>query len=500
MSVLTDQDIVELRAALATQHRLLQALSADLDAVEQSLADVADQSQAIADLERLLESIEDDAGWLEAEDLKSFDHDAILRLYENRAAKVSRAHERIGARNWPAYVRSCQAYLLANNVDPLTPYEALLTPADIQRLRDESYDAQLRWDAWDYTLVGISGVLAALADVLLVGMPQTSPLTDWLKSYNSATANDWFGQWASALEARCKVPYDAQAAFDGTRIPGMAGPSHRFQSLGHDPVLGFVFGVLDILRGTVTGFSYEHLKGRHTFVSLPSASLGQEADLIAALLRHLGHLFSDVATPMGLPAPLQGLFQGINAGSFGPKGRTVGQIARWMYLNGYDLRHFLAGGLCPAVIEIVLRAGVMLRHYAEHGETPLDIAQHPKYRTMLLAAHGIAALANGGKVAVMQGNPLAINLAQWYALVGYLTPSLNYWLFDEHRLRMEHLAKITEPAWNELLHSSTSLLTRIACRENTVIALGTCGSDVDSAAEEGDDPRAGREHDQGDVR
>jgi hypothetical protein len=472
MSSLTDQDIVELRAVLATQHRLVTSLGADLPLVAQTLTGTSDQRKPIAELEQLLASIEADQDWLEADDLATFDPDAILRLCREHSTKVKYMRSRLGADNWATYVRSCQAYLLANGVDPLTPYESLLTPTDLQQLRDESYDAQLRWDAWDYTLVGVSGVLAALTDVLLVGTPQTSPLTAWLKSYNSATADDWFGRWARSLEASCNVPYDAQAAFDGTRIPGMSGRSHRMQSLGHDPVLGFVFGVLDILRGTVTGFSYDHLQGRHTFVALPSAGMGQETNLIAALLRHLGHLVSDVATPMGLPAPLLSLFQGVNAGSFGPKGRSVGQIARWMYLNGYDLRHFLVGGLSLAVIEIVLRAGVMLRHYAEHGETPLDFAQHPKYRTMLLSAHGIAALANGGKVALMQGNPLAINLAQWYALIGHLVPSLHYWIFDEHRLRMAHLAKITEPAWDELLLNSASLLRQVTAHEDTIITLG----------------------------
>lgn len=472
MSALTELDIAELRAALTAQDRLVRQIAIELDTAERTLASASEVRQQLAELEDLMAELEAEAHLLTEEDLADFDPAAIPRLFETRRGAVRRERARLGTDDWPAYVRSCQAYLLAHGADPLAPYEALLTPADLQQLREESYDAQLQWDAWDYALVGVSGTLAALTDVLLVGTPQTSPLTTWLKSYNSNTADDWFGRWARALEASCQVPYDAQAAFDGTRIPGMAGRSHRIQSLGHDPVLGFVFGVFDILRGTVTGFSYEHLKGRHTFVSLPSAGLGQETNLIAALLRHLGHLVSDVATPMGLPAPLLGLFQGINAGSFGPKGRNVGQIARWMYLNGYDLRHFLVGGLSPAVVEIVLRAGVMLRHYAEYGETPLDIAQHPKYRTMLLAAHGIAALANGGKVALMQGNPLAINLAQWYALVGYLVPSLHYWLFEEHRLRMEHLAKITEPAWDELLLSSASLLRRVAEREDGVVTLG----------------------------
>ncbi|MEI8165282.1 MAG: hypothetical protein WCG26_02850 [Chloroflexales bacterium] len=473
MTRLTDQDIVALRAVLATQDRLVRGLCADLSAAEHALAGVAGQRGALAELERLMAELEVNANLLEADDMAAFDADAIPRLYEARRAAVSRARTRLGTDDWPTYVRTCQASLLANGIDPLTPYEALLTPDDLRQLRDESYDAQLCWDAWDYTLVGVSGMLAALTDVLLVRTPQTSPLTTWIKTYHRATADNWFGRWARALEESCRVPYDAQATFDGTRIPGMSGRSHRVQSLGHDPVLGFVFGVLDILRGTVTGFSYNHLQGQHTWIMQPSPGLGQERELIAALLRHLGHLISDVATPAGLPAPLLGLFQGINAGSFGPKGRTVGQVARWMYLNGYDLRHFLVGGLSPAVVEIVLRGGLMLRHYAAHGETVLDLTQHPKYRTMLLAAHGIAALGNAGKITLMQGNPLAINLAQWYALVGYVVPSMHFWLFDAHRLRLEHLRQITEPAWDALVRSSDLLLSRVVALDSATISLGS---------------------------
>jgi hypothetical protein len=121
----------------------------------------------------------------------------------------------------------------------------------------------------------------------------------------------------------CLVPYDAMAWADGTRIPSMHGRSHRFQSLGHDPVLGFIFGVMDILRGTITGFSYDHLRGRHTRLHTPVAG-AEPVDLITAILGHFSHLISDVATPMC---------------------RTAAQIERWMYLEGYDLRHFNVTGV-----------------------------------------------------------------------------------------------------------------------------------------------------------
>ena len=195
--------------------------------------------------------------------------------------------------------------------------------------------------------------------------------------------------------------------------------------------------------------------------------------LIEAILRHIGHLISDVATPMGLPAPFTTLLQGINAGSFGEKGRTAGQLARWTYHNGYDLRHFVVSGITPLVIEIVLRAYIMLRHYSEHGETKLRVAQSPKYRSMLLSAHGIAAAANAGKVALYQGNPLAVNQAEWMAFLRYLFPHMKYWLFDRHRLKLEHMEQVNEAGWDALaLNSGRIMEQALADDLREVIRLG----------------------------
>jgi hypothetical protein len=164
------------------------------------------------------------------------------------------------------------------------------------------------------------------------------------------------------------------------------------------------------------------------------------------------------------------LIQGLNIGSFGNKGRSVGEVARWMYLNGYDLRHFLVTGITPAVVEIVLRAYIMIRHYSEHGEIKCDLASHPKYRSMLLIAHGIATAANAGKV-VLTKNPLAVNYAEYMAFVRYLIPSLKYWLFDQQHLRLEHMEKINESEWNDLLDNSDRLLSEIAKQNFPLISL-----------------------------
>lgn len=462
----SDSFVIELRAVLQAQNLLLRQIDNALSELEEKFSDVDEQTRQLQELEKMMAEIEVSIDYLEADDFEDFDADQIIQLYENCQKSVSQELIKIGYKDWNSFVRQCQIYTLERGIDPLTPYESLLTKADLQQLRSESYESQYQWDQFDYMAVGTSGVLASLTDYFLVAIPKTinsgeyagqlgSPLTAWLKQYNINQSDDWFAQWAKVLEKTCKTPYDNQ-----TLIDGMYAKSHRFQSLGHDPVLGFVFGVLDIMRGTITGFSYDKINHLHQFEYHPVPE-AQTVGLIEALLRHLGHLVSDVATPMGLPAPFMTLMQSINIGSFGEKNRTVAEVARWMYLNGYDFRHFLVTGITPAVIEVTLRAYIMLRHYSEKKEFKIDICSNPKYRTMLLSAHGIATLANAGKIALMQGNPLAINYAQWLACIRYLIPSMKYWVFDKHQLKLDHLEKINEDNWNSLLDNSDKILQMV---------------------------------------
>jgi hypothetical protein len=318
----------------------------------------AQRHRDLTELEQLVQALQANAAWLSADDLNGLLGDAIQCDATARRQAVSRDLERIGFTDWASFLQQCEAYDRQQGLDPVLPYEAFLTEDDLAQLRAESYETQYRWDRWDYLFVGASGVLAALTDYFLVQIPKTlhtgiyagqegSSLTTWLKQYDTraqAGQTNWFAEWARSLEDRCRVPYDAMsfASSDGVqKIAGMFPKSHRLQSLGHDPVLGFIFGVLDIMRGTITGFSYDKLSHMHTFVHGGFVSNLQPVGLIEAILRHIGHLLSDVATPMGLPAPFMTLFQGLN-NPLSEHSRTIGELARWMYL---DFGHFeWAGG------------------------------------------------------------------------------------------------------------------------------------------------------------
>jgi hypothetical protein len=492
--MLPNQFLMELGIALQAQNNAIREIQSAVAEVNSSFAksartfsSVSNTSRQLKELEALMDELEANREWIEECDFGDFHSSQVLQLYKKHQQSVFRELSNIGFKDWDSFVRQCSTYTLSQGVDPFAPYDAFLTEKDLNVLRSESYDSQYKWDKWDYIFTGASGILASLTDCLLVKIPTTlttgeyagqvgSPITEWIKQYDTTKANDWFAQWAETLSKTCKVPYDSMnfAGSEGIeRIAGMFPKSHRLQSLGHDPVLGFVFGILDIMRGSITGFSYENLTNTHTWMQGAVWSNREPVSLVEGILRHIGHLISDVATPMGLPAPFMTLMQGINIGSFGENGRAVGEIARWMYLNGYDFRHFLVSGITPAVIEITLHAYIMLRHYSEYGEANFSLASHPKYRAMLLMAHGMATLGNAGKVVLMQGNPLAINYAEWMAFVRYLIPSIKYWMFDQHPLRIEHLEGVNSNGWEQLLKSSDQLLTNVAKLNTTTIVLGT---------------------------
>lgn len=463
--MLTDAEILELRPVLAAQSSLLAQLRTRVADLQDRFADVETQRDELADLLRQAEELNRDAEFLQPEDLDDLSPAGIDRLYLERQAAVQSALRGIDFRDWPSFVSACELRCLEDGRDPLAPYEALLTEADLARLRDESYGAPYRWDRLDYVFVGAAGVLAALTDFLVVRIPKTlttglyagqegSPVTSWLRGLTDGEQGGfrkWLADAASRLEKECRVPYDPVS-------PGLGGgPRHRFQTLGHDPVLGFIFGIRDIMNGQMTGFRKEG----GVFIPFQQPMAEGGAGLLEAFLLHVGHLFSDVGTKQGLPAPFMGLLLTLNVGSFGEKNRTVAELARLMYANGYDLRHFLTSGITPATVEIILRAYLMIRHYSEHGEVKLDLGSHPKYRTMLLMAHAVAASANAGRVVLAQGNPLAINYAQWLALFRYLVPSVKYWVLDRQRLELEHLRELTDSGWGELLEGSRELLARI---------------------------------------
>jgi len=122
-------------------------------------------------------------------------------------------------------------------------------------------------------------------------------------------------KWQDILLA--PVPYDAVAReYRDLESTGISAYTHRYRTLGHDPILGWVFGSLNILTDslTKTNFMSYRVKGgkiQNNETLLPSTLFNEgieqcQADnlnLPVAVMRQAVHFGTDYFTKHGLPVP-----------------------------------------------------------------------------------------------------------------------------------------------------------------------------------------------------
>ena len=154
----------------------------------------------------------------------------------------------------------------------------------------------------------------------------------------------------------------------GQMIPGFSGFNHRTTALGHDPLLGLVFGTANIMTSTITrnDFVSWHINtiphsmtaknGREYFAYLDT--ICDRADTIeifksivnrvkqegkegwitlgTALLKEIVHLFSDLPSKQGLPLPI--------ISTFSP------ELARTLSLYGLNTSSITQGGIATMFI------------------------------------------------------------------------------------------------------------------------------------------------------
>lgn len=316
-----------------------------------------------------------------------------------------------------------------NNLDDLFTDEERSAIDRLLSGLQEDYNSLYRLDAIDVAISVSAGLLSAAVNILLVGVPMRT--SDGLRgNLLENYVRDWFLDRFPAEEMEClardissKVPYDApyNTNFTETYVEGLWPAMHRLYSLGHDPVLGFVVGTLDILTGKMT--TIDKL-GQIATQEIPRYADRKAASLFAALCKQIIHLKSDITTSMSLPAPLMGLFNLIQFGSVGEENQTIAEIVQGMYYEGYDFQHFCAQSIPVMLAEAVVRLGYFLRRIKEGApiKQALPVATNrekcPKLGTMLFTAHSLAAAVNAGKVAFTK-NPMEISYPQWIAFAAY---------------------------------------------------------------------------------
>ena len=206
-------------------------------------------------------------------------------------------------------------------------------------------------------------------------------------------------------------------------LPRTLNPlNHRLRSLSHDPILGFLFGVLDMRRGTCTVVRDGGLKIYQTPID------PVDDGLFPLLGRLFGHLSSDVNAPsangnrgMGLPAPFMGVLRMFDSLPVGDS--DLGKQIESMYVKGYDFRQFVVTSIPVLIMEVLMRAFYTVKQVNRAG-SPLGEAlidtmpgkMNPRFRMMLAMAYGTVAAVNGAKVYITK-DVLNLNYAAWLGLI-----------------------------------------------------------------------------------
>ena len=362
--------------------------------------------------------------------------------------------------------------------------ESIFTEAELQRnsqeiqLLNAEYNQLHHLDKYDVTISVAAGMLGAAVDILLVGIPQKTP--QGLKGGTLANyVRDWFDKKFPEDEMEklanskvSKVPYDAQDNRNTTiYVERLSAYYHRLLSLGHDPFLGLIFGVMDILTGRMTTIDKS---GKIVSQVMENYADRKETDIFTAIAKQIIHFKSDLITSMGLPAPMMGLFNLLQFGEIGEYDQTIAEIVQGMYYEGYDFIHFCTLSIPVMIVEAATRIGYAFKRIKEGHSVKQSIPfslnreKHPKLATMLFIGHSAATAVNAGKVYFTQ-NPMAINYPQWIAFAKYSYKQLKWVLLEKPNARDAYVHGRLKEQLHEVLADVNSTFDEISANYIVVI-------------------------------
>ncbi len=349
-----------------------------------------------------------------------------------------------------------------NRLEDLFTEEELASNELAIRQLNADYNALHHLDKYDIAICAGAGLLGAAVNILLVGIPQRTP--EGLKGGTLANyVREWFDKKFPADEMERlanskvgKVPYDSQDNRNTEIwVEGLSTYYHRLLSLGHDPLLGLVVGVADILTGRMTTIDK---KGKIVSQVIRNYADRKERDIFAAIAKQIIHFKSDITTSMGLPAPLMGLFNLLQFGSIGEEEQTIAEIVQGMYYERYDFIHFCTLSIPVMIVEVVIRIGYGIKRikegYSIKDSIPFSMSseKHPKLGTMMFIGHSAATAVNAGKVFFTK-NPMAISYPQWIAFAKYSFRQLKWALIEKTEARDAYVRGVLNEELEEIFVS-----------------------------------------------
>lgn len=212
------------------------------------------------------------------------------------------------------------------------------------------------------------------------------------------------------------VPYDA-TSYLNENYKLFKGANHRFSTLGHDPVLGFVFGTANILTNTITCINKPIVTTNHVVydMNFKNPRIGQFASsikifeetvkrlkddkksVVAAIIKQAIHISTDMYTTCGIQLPAANLILSKDKVEELTKFSSIGDIIK--------------GGVSADLAELIntIISTIHGLLYDETKDHSIDVYS-VKTKKIVLYSNVIASTSNviwvGGNI--MSGNEAAV--------------------------------------------------------------------------------------------
>ncbi len=324
----------------------------------------------------------------------------------------------------------------------------------LEEFSDKNLPGIVRITSVDVVVSVVAGIIASVIDIVFVGTPEVvkiykkgerfdrSILTAILRKLGSG--NDLLSSFLTWLSEKCKVPYDISAVKD-TVTPD----NHRLRSFSHDPLLGLLFAVVDIIMETTT-----LIDDNGVIQVIKSTRNYPIQEKYLAVLYYLGHLLSDVCTARGIPIPGFFLTQ-----FFTGDENSIARKAEQMYKDGYDLRHL--GSMSTPLIasNLILKGYIYLAEednkspIAPLAQKEIDEQRNRAYKTRLqLISHAVSCGGNVIKffIPLTSGNLTALNLPEWFSLLTDIIATIKYEKRDKTVEQIIANRTVIESNWTKL--------------------------------------------------
>jgi hypothetical protein len=354
-----------------------------------------------------------------------------------------------------------------NFVDILSTQEIAEHTTYIEQLNEE-FNSIHQLDEVDIGISAIAGILGGVIDCVFGGFVKDAggrnvpgTMSEFVRKLFDKSLPP---ERIKKLEELAKVPYDA-LNYDNKGniivseiVDGLSPTFHHQVSLSHDPILGFIYGVFDILQGTIRTLDF---KGKFIIQAAEGYSDRKSQNLFKAIATVFLHMLSDVNGSssaknggMGLPVPFMALFNKLQFGKIGDND-TISELVKSMFYQGYDFRHFCSMSIPVMITEVIVRISYFVkrlnegRPFVESIPVGLNHEKKPKLGTMLFIAHSASTAINAGKI-IFTKNPLDINWAQWLSFARYSIKQLKWVLIDKPNLRHKYVMNIINDQWDSL--------------------------------------------------